>query len=243
VKFNLEAKWKKVMVFGVPLLIGGTVVAMASGDGVQERRTSTPSSNVSVEVVSTEPLTADELKALAEAEPAPVETAANPSEPTIDQGVLDKTNPFLVTAAMPAPAPAGSSFDLSNVGKLELETNTTQGELKLAFEGEGGMKLEGEFGERKVEVKGEQAVAVLTQLLAAYHLNDALTAALQGRQVQLDPNVLASIRELKVELKDGRKIQGKTDNGKHKGWEKNGKSKDDDGGDGKNKDKGKQKED
>ncbi|HEU4965618.1 MAG TPA: hypothetical protein VFV52_17520, partial [Bacilli bacterium] len=59
------------------------------------------------------------------------------------------------------------------------------------------------------------------------------TASLQGKSVSLDSDLLGSLQKLEIELADGRKIeskeagngnnpkaQGKHDNGKHKGWEK-----------------------
>jgi hypothetical protein len=173
-------------------------------------------------------------------------TAAASTTSTVDQATLDANNPFVMqTTPVPAaqaPAPAAqptasaaNNFQVSLVKDLSFETTTTQGKLKVEFKQEGGtFKLEGELGGRKLDVRGEQALQIMNQLLSGYHLQDALTATLQGKQVQLDAQVLNSIQTLDVELQDGRKIQSKGkdktqgNNGLHKGQykqEEKGKSK------------------
>jgi len=237
----MQVKWKWVFLVAAPLVVGTTVYAMAA-DGSPAVETS--AAVVTTERVSAELLTQAELDALAGVQPAPI-AEANASERTLDASFVEQTNPFVVTAAAapasPAPpstpAPAattpvttGGSLNLDAVKKLEFVTRTTQGELKLELKQEKeGFKLEGEWAGRKIEVKGEQALQVLNQLLQTYHLQDALGQALAGKPVTLDNRVLLAIEKLEVELLDGRKIEskgnnpkaeGRHDNGKHKGQEK-----------------------
>ncbi|KEO85229.1 hypothetical protein [Tumebacillus flagellatus] len=219
-------------------------------------------SNVSAQVVSSVPLTAEEAAQLGNAKPVQVADAsttngastavANP----VDQATLDANNPFVVqqpaaTSATGSTATAStgsadsqgasgagtavaSNFQLNSVHDLHFETNTTQGNLKVEFKQEKGTyKLDGELGGRKMSVQGDQALQIMTQLLNGFQLQGALTSALLGKQVQLDPRVLSSIRTLDIEMNDGRKIEskgakpgtppkeeGKHDNGKHKGEQK-----------------------
>ncbi|MGZ6529992.1 MAG: hypothetical protein ACXVC5_08520, partial [Tumebacillaceae bacterium] len=80
---------------------------------------------------------------------------------------------------------------------------------------------------------------ILSKLMQSMDLSNALTASMNGKASNLDPNVLSSLQTLHIDLKDGRKIdtnpkgkgpkdagpkaEGRHDNGKHKGQEKHGK--------------------
>ncbi|PWK09052.1 hypothetical protein [Tumebacillus permanentifrigoris] len=246
----MKASWKKVVWIAAPLLVivGSAGYAMTGGTTTEAAEGATLASNVSSQVVSSQPLSAEEAALLGGAKPAPapVPTAASASSNTtatptstassVDQATLDANNPFVVqtapaasTAATP-PAGVASNFQINQVKDMAFETNTTQGKLKVEFtQSDGKFKLEGELEGRKIEVQGEQAMQIMNQLLTGYQLQDALTATLQGKQVQLDPKVLSVIQTLDIEMKDGRKIEskgksptdeGKHDNGKHKGQEK-----------------------
>jgi len=272
----MKKQWK-IALIAAPVIVAGSVFAFAAEGTEKEASSAESASGVSHTIVDSQPLTETELQEVASAAPAPVEeTAASGNRPegSVPQSVLDSANPFVVqqpveaaVAATAAGAAAGvtasapvqkNEFVLALVKKFELKSNTTQGELKIEFERDGdGLKLEGEIGGRKIEVKGAVAEQFLTKVLASLSLNQALTAALKGQQVNLDPTVLAALEELKIELTDGRKIeskgngnnpkaQGKHDNGLHKGWEKgkgHDKDDDDDKKEKKEKEKGKKNDD
>jgi hypothetical protein len=254
-------KQRTIALFAAPALVLGSVYAFAANSSEQDAASSV---GISHAIVDTQPLTAEELQQVASAEPvpAPVEETNQP-EGSVPRSVLDAANPFVVQQPT-APdtnssAPAVSTgepsqeFQLALVKKLELKSNTAEGELKIQFEQEDdGPKLDGEIGDRDFEVKGAVAEQFLTQLLYGLKLNQALTATLQGQQVHLDPKVLAALEEVTIELKDGRKIKSKGhspkaeaqhDNGLHKGWEKGkGHGEDDEKHEGKHK-KDKKKDD
>lgn len=251
----MKKQWK-IALIAAPVLVAGSVFAFAAEGTEKEAASAESTSGVSHTIVDSQPLTEAELQEVASAAPAPVEEPAavgNQPEGSVPQSVLDSANPFVVQQPIaPVPtAPASAQkneFDLAQVKKFELKSNTTQGELKIEFSRDGdGLKLEGEIGGRKIEVKGAVAEQFLTKVLASLNLQQALTATLQGGQVSLDPTVLAALEEVKIELTDGRKIEskgngnnpkaeGRHDNGKHKGWEKGkGHDKDDDDDDKKEK--------
>ena len=232
-------KWKKIALLTAPLVIGGTVYALAAGGSTQEQAAATTEeSAVSSKVVKTEALTPDELQALQEAKVAPSPDAQQQT------AAVDPFNPFVMynadsagtadASSAPAPAPTNpdEQFNLAAVKKFEWKTMTTQGELKVEFKNENGKyKLEGQLNGRKIEVEGQQALALLAGLMQNAHLNDALTATMQGKQVALDAATVNALQGLKVELEDGRKIEskakgnpkaeGRHDNGNHYGQEKN----------------------
>jgi hypothetical protein len=139
------------------------------------------------------------------------------------------------TATTGATAATGGTFSLDLVKNLDITSNTTQGVLKLHFTSgdDGKIKLEGDLGGRKIALEGDMAEQILNKVMQSMNLSDALTASLNGQSANLDPNVLQSLETLHVDLKDGRKIdtnapghgnapkaQGRHDNGKHKGQEK-----------------------
>lgn len=253
---------KKAILIAAPLLVLGVGVYAFAAEGSSATKTASQSAatnnGVTASVVKEEALTPQEVQQLAaNAQPAPATTAStstagtgsssfgNGSAP--DQALLDANNPFTVqgaagTATTTGNAPAnsnagtvgsGSAFDLSLVKDLQIQTNTTQGAMKVQFEDDdkGEIQLTGELGGRKIELKGEQAKQILNQLMQNMNLQAALTDSLQGKQVHLDPSVLQAIQGLHIDMKDGRKIdsaahgnnpkeQGKHDNGKHLGQEK-----------------------
>ena len=228
-------KWKKIALLTAPLLIGGTVYALAAGGATQEQAAATTDqSAVSYKVVKAEALTPDELQTLQQAKVAP-----NPNAPQ-QAAAVDPMNPFVMYNAnsagtagtASAPTNPNEQFDLAAVKNFEWTTNTTQGPLKLRFVHEDdGFKLQGELKGHKFEVAGQQAIAVLSGLMQNAHLNEALTATMQGRQMALDASTVNALQGLKVELEDGRKIEsqakgnnpkarGAHDNGNHYGQEK-----------------------
>ena len=242
-------KWKMIALLTAPLLIGGTVYALASGGSTQEQAAAeTDQSAVSYKVVKAEALTPDEMQALQQAKVAP---SPNAQQQT---AAVDPMNPFVMynansagaadastgadtaspsaTPSAPAPATPNEQFDLASVKNFEWATNTTQGQLKLKFSHEDdGFQLEGELNGHKFKVEGQQAIAVLSGLMQNAHLNEALTATMQGRQAALDATTVNALQGLKVELEDGRKIesnakgnnpkaQGLHDNGNHYGQDK-----------------------
>lgn len=250
----MKRSWKKALIMAAPLVIvaGGVGYAMA-GSAATERadnaNQTAKTNNVTAEVVSSQLLTPEEAAQIGNAKPAPlVESTATASATTtsgsggVDQATLDANNPFTVqsppastgTAQDPAATPAlASNFQVSLVKGMELETNTTEGKLKAEFKQEkGSYRLTGELAGRKLDVRGDQAVQIMNQLLSGFQLSDALTSVLQGRSVHLDPSVLGAMEHLKVELQDGRKIEskgtpphgpkaeGKHDNGQHNGADK-----------------------
>jgi hypothetical protein len=248
--------WKKIALFTAPVLVAGSVYAFAAnGDSSSPQAasaaTATSQGGVTATVSAAQPLSAQEMAELTNAKPAPA-TAANQPDGSIPQSVLDANNPFSVAAATPAsgsattgstpaaPQPATSpnaSFDIAQVKNMQLNSNTTEGQLKVQFKTEGGtLKLEGTIGDRKIQIEGDQARELLGRLVGGLNLKDALTASLQGKQVQLDSKVLGALQDLQVEMNDGRKIQanghnpkaqGQHDNGQHKGLEKQQQNHDD----------------
>jgi hypothetical protein len=266
----MQKKWKRSLWLTVPLLAATTVYALAAGGKVEsqaanEWQTEAAGSGVSYQRVSAEPLTAEELRQLEGATLAPQgQQATESAQGSVNRELLDAHNPFVVQGGTKVAASGGvaggaasgadglahsTGFQLDLVKKLELKSFTNLGELKLEFENkEGKVELEGKIGERKLELEGAAAVALLERLLQNFELKQALTFVLAGQPVSLDHQALGAIEELKVELKDGRKVEsngkgggpkaeGRHDNGKHKGHEKehgkgkekgNGKEHDDD---------------
>ncbi|ARU63584.1 hypothetical protein CBW65_23150 [Tumebacillus avium] len=256
----MNPKWKKIALITAPILVAGSVYAFTNASASNE------DNGITGTLVASQTLTPEEIAALEAAKPAP---ASSTTEPSVD---MESINPFTVytppaassdtattpAATTPAPAPtpetAKQPFALENVAKLELKSQTTMGELKLEFKSEKGeVKLEGEIGDRKIEVKGQQALDVLNKLLASLGLQDSMTALLQGEDVKLDAALAGALKGLEIELKDGRKIetkqpgngnnpkaQGKHDNGNHYGQDKAKKEKENKG---KGKAKGKDKQD
>lgn len=245
-------KWKKIALLTAPLVIGGTVYAFAAGGSTEEQAAAaTDQSSVSYKVVKAEALTSDEMRALQQAKVAPSPNAqqqaaaVEPMNPfvmynansagTADTATAPDTTSPSATPSAPAPAQTNPNdqFDLASVKNFEWATHTTQGQLKLKFSHEDdGFKLEGELNGHKFEVDGQQAIAVLSGLMQNAHLNEALTATMQGKQVALDATTVTALQGLKVELEDGRKIESKAkgnnpkaqglhDNGNHYGQEKN----------------------
>ncbi|MBL0387394.1 hypothetical protein JJB07_12095 [Tumebacillus sp. ITR2] len=259
----MKVSWKKVVLVAAPLalVVGGVGYAVTGSTTTSANADqATNASNVSAQIVSSVPLTAEEAAQLGNAKPVAVADASAVTQTStagassasqadsVDQETLDANNPFVVqqptasaapvtatTASSAGDAVVASTFQLNAVRNLHFETNTTQGSLKVEFKQEGGTyKLEGDLGGRKVELQGDQAVQIMNKLMSGFQLQDALTATLQGKQVQLNSQVLNSIQTLDIEMNDGRKIEskgkpskgnspkdeGKHDNGKHKGWEK-----------------------
>lgn len=238
----MKTKWKKVALITGPLLVAGSVYAFAADGGAKQQQAEPASGQglVTYNIGKAEPLTDAELQALAGAKPEATEEQTS----ALDDMDLSQYDPFDVqepvtqtaeqTKAAEQQRIAGA-FDLSLVKKLELKTHTTLGELKLEFKTDGGeVRLEGKLGDRKIDVKGDQAYQLLNQLLGSLELDSALTAAIQGEKVTLNASLLGALEKLEVQLADGRKIESKGDNGKHKGHDKDKQK-----GKGKNKDKNK----
>lgn len=269
----MQTKWIKVAMFTVPLLIAGSIYTFAAAGTEEADQAQDSGSGITYRLVKSEPLTPEELKQLETAKMTASDPDSSTTEPnqTVEQSVLDAHNPFLVYA--PTTTGAGTSdtgtgggtagsttqpsqaqpspnakFDLALVKKLELKTNTDHGWLKLKFENKDGkLKIAGQLATRKFELEGVRAHDMMNNLLGSFGLNNAITAALQGKNVSLDATTLQALSDLKIELADGRKIEANThapkagagnNNGLHKGHDKHDDKKDKKNGKDKSKGKG-----
>ncbi|HEU4964228.1 MAG TPA: hypothetical protein VFV52_10310, partial [Bacilli bacterium] len=136
-----QKNWKKVALMTAPLLVAGSVYAFAADGGASQAAAGAASRQgaVTYNISQGQPLTQAELQELAAVKPAQQE-----ADTAVDLAVLDEHNPFVVQeptqptqeqqrAATAEEGRHSDAFDLSLVKKLELQTQTTLGELKLEF--------------------------------------------------------------------------------------------------------------